>query len=121
MGSTNLSENRRMPSIGDMRSQVAIKTITKTADGQGGFTEAWTTTLDTVWAYVNDISAAERYRGMQQEHRRVLEVWIRYRSDFDATARLIWNGNTIRINSIDYVEDRNRFLRITGEVLMEGQ
>ena len=105
--------------IGDLDQQVVLLADTKTADGQGGYTEAWTT-LATVWANVRDVSAAERARGMQQEHRRTLEIAIRYRSDVDATMRATWNGNTIRFSSIDYYDDRNRFLRITGDVVMEG-
>lgn len=43
----------------ELRHRVTIQTLTQTADGQGGFTDAWADT-QTVWAAVYPMSASQR-------------------------------------------------------------
>jgi len=102
--------------IGKMRERVAIKSMARTADGKGGFTEGFGSTLATVWAKVEALSASEREAGSQVEHARRYEVTIRYLSTVTPAMRLTWGSRTLKIEGLqDLTEERKRFLLLTCE------
>lgn len=102
--------------IADLRERVAIKSETRTVDGRGGYTSAYTTTVDTVWAAVAAESADERTAGMQVEHARRYRVVIRYRADVSSTNRLTWGSKTLKVLGFhDKTNERKRFLVINCE------
>ena len=86
--------------VGDLRERVSIRSLSSSADGKGGFTEAFTSVLATVWAKIDATSGAERVQAMQQEHARTYDVTIRYLSTVTPRMRLVL--------------DDSRVLKITG-------
>jgi SPP1 family predicted phage head-tail adaptor len=61
---------------GLLRNRVQLQRKTRTSDGQGGWTETWTT-YDTTWARVRPLSVDEHQAAMQPDARARYEVTIR--------------------------------------------
>ncbi|GMV06722.1 MAG: hypothetical protein AMXMBFR53_29970 [Gemmatimonadota bacterium] len=74
---------------GMLREVVELQRVTRVSDGQGGWTEAWTT-YATVWARVAPMRATERLTGMQPDARAYYSVTIRAHRGLRAPDRLLW-------------------------------
>lgn len=100
--------------IAELQERVAIKSLSSTADGKGGFTEAFTSTLATVWAKIKTARADERIQGMAQEHVRNYDVTIRYLSTVTPRMRLVLDD--ARVLKIDGIKDpdlRRRWMQLS--------
>jgi SPP1 family predicted phage head-tail adaptor len=76
---------------GKLDRQVVIKTKTDGQDGAGGATQTYTP-LDTVWAEVSSPSGRQMMAGAEVINRAEMRFRMRYRSDFDETARIEHEG-----------------------------
>ena len=92
---------------GDLRHQVLIKSKTLTADGMGGHTEVWTTTLATVRAAIWPVSAKERVQNLQMELEITHKIRIRYLSGVLASMRVYFGSRIFEILSIVNTDERN--------------
>jgi len=90
--------------IGELDQRVELQKFTRSPDGQGGFTETWTTEA-TVWAHVRPQTGREREFADRQTAEAGYLVVIRYRDDVDETWRFKWL-NTGRLMNIRYVQQR---------------
>jgi len=94
-----------------MRHRVTFQRATKTPDGAGGSTLAWST-VETVWADVKPVSGNERYNSMRVEADVSHTVLTRYRSDIFPSDRMVFDSRQMQVKSVINVEERNRYLEI---------
>lgn len=102
--------NKYLPARMDKR--VEIRSVTQVSDGQGGFTESWST-VATVWAYIKPLKEYERMQAMQLESPRSHKITIRYRSGITADQRIVWSGRTFHIKGVINPDEANNFLELT--------
>lgn len=102
--------------IGRMRHRVTLQTETRTADGGGGATIAWTDQA-TVWAEITPLSGSEQLRGMALEGRVTHRIRIRYRSDIAPTAawRVAYGARLFNVRAVLNENERNRFLILLAD------
>jgi SPP1 family predicted phage head-tail adaptor len=82
-----------------MNRRVDIQSVTRTSDGQGGFTESWTTDA-TVWAYITQAKGYEKYQAMQLETPISHKITIRYRDGVTTAQRMVHEGNVFNIKEV---------------------
>ena len=87
---------------GHMDQQITLRTLTRTADGAGGVTEAWADFADdaTVWAAVTFKGASEGLQEGRVNASQVTNFEIYTRSDVTELDALIWEGETYNIRAI---------------------
>lgn len=84
---------------GLLRERVTVERLTGTADGGGGFTQAWAS-LGTVWASVEPVRAAERVEAALQRGVVAYRVTVRNAgagSSAGTQDRLSWRGEVLNI------------------------
>jgi SPP1 family predicted phage head-tail adaptor len=96
--------------IGSMDQRVTLqrRTGSKDAVGQQAFT--WTDVC-TVWAQVQAVRGREFFAAAQAQQEQTVKVRIRYRTDIDATLRLVHKGVEHHITGVIPV-GRNEMLEI---------
>ena len=101
-----------MMRAGPLRHVIAIQEQTDTADGQGGFTVAWSDVsgMGSVRAAIWPIKGAERMEAQKIELKSVYKVRIRYRSGITTKMRIYWAQKTKTFNIIDMAnfDERNK-------------
>lgn len=106
-----------------LRHRIKIQSKTQTADGMGGFTEAWSAGND-VWAMWQPMSGSERVKAMGIEPTLAVKAVIRFRGDdngapyYSAADRVIYRGRTYNIKSISDVDGMQDWLEL---MLAEGE
>ena len=99
---------------GQLDQQVTFRRRTKTADGGGGFTEAWSdfSTDATVWADVHPLYGKE---GMADGGVNASGAWlfhVRNRSDVDEGDQIVWGGEQYNISRVMRRGSREMYLTI---------
>lgn len=106
-----------------LRQRVTIQRKTQTADGMGGWTEAWSTG-DDVWALWQPKSGSERVRAMGLSTDVSVKAVIRFRGDangapyYSAADRLSYRGRTYNITAVIDVDGMQDWLEL---MLAEGE
>jgi len=96
---------------GQMRHKIVIQEKTRTADGQGGWTTAWTDTL-TLWAKMRAPSGLERIEAMRLTGQVQHYLLVYYDSRVNTRHRVKWHdGADWRYLQIDQVLDPNGMRR----------
>lgn len=104
-------------SIADLRTRITfqVPTITKDAGGAQKTTWANIGTTPTVWAqWINDHGSELVLTEAQASVQRAT-VRVRHRSDIVETWRVVKDGETWQVLSIDPVQDRNRWVELRVE------
>ena len=96
--------------IGAMRHRVVLEAPTRTADGGGGASVAWTTVAE-LWAAVEPATGTEGVLGEGIAGRISHEVALRYRSDIEPTMRFRLGARVLEIRAVLDVDERRRMLR----------
>ena len=96
---------------GKLRHRIDLKSPTETNDGKGGVTTTWTTDA-TVWAERYDLKGPEQIQSMQLATPITAKFRIRYRSDVQATWRIVHGDTTYRIVSAPVADARNSMLEM---------
>lgn len=94
---------------GDLRERLTIQQRTSTPDGQGGRDVEWST-LATVWAKVEPLSGTERVQAGAETAVVSHRVTVRYRSDFDASYRIVWRRRVLEITALVSPDARREWL-----------
>ena len=106
-----------------LRQRIKIQSKTQTADGMGGFTEAWSAG-DDVWAMWKPMSGSERVRAMGIAPTLAVKAVIRFRGDeygapyYSAADRVTYQNRTYNITSIADVDGMQDWLEL---MLAEGE
>ncbi len=84
---------------GDLRHRLTIQSKTETADGIGGFSEAWGTFAN-VWGAVWPTSAKELVQNQQLQGQVTHRVRIRYLAGVTTSMRILLGARVLNILSI---------------------
>jgi SPP1 family predicted phage head-tail adaptor len=82
--------------IGELSERLGLERKTRTPDGAGGASVAWTEYAE-VWALVRPMSGRERAHAAREEANALYLVVIRYRDDVLDADRLAWRGRHLNI------------------------
>jgi SPP1 family predicted phage head-tail adaptor len=72
---------------GELNKRIEIQSKTSTADGLGGYSDAWATTKE-VWAAIWPLSAQDVIEGMKTSAQVTHRVRIRYQSGITSAMRI---------------------------------
>ena len=100
--------------IGDLRHRITLETLSRVSDGQGGFTETWST-LATVWAFIKPISSRERLFAESIGYQRSHEVIIRHRTDVTQEMRFTYDSRVFQIKGVKRPDERKAYLILDAE------
>lgn len=89
-----------------MRHTVKLQSVTRTADGMGGFTTSWATEA-TVPAAIWPVSAKERIRSESPTMTTTHRVQIRYHEGVSPKWRVVFGDRYFNIVSVINKEERN--------------
>lgn len=88
-----------MMAAGELKHRIAIQGITRTADGQGGYTEAWSDVV-TVWAKIEALSGRELWQAQQVQSAVTHRITIRYRSDITPAMRIKYGARYFNVDAV---------------------
>jgi len=95
--------------IRDLRQRIKIQSLSRTGDGQGGFTETWTDYL-TLWAAVKPVSAAERIWGQRVESNVSHVITIRWTDLLTTEMRIFFENRIFQIHGIRRENEERWFM-----------
>lgn len=99
---------------GKMRRQITIRTMTRTPDGMGGYTETPVDVPD-IWSEVEPLEGREQLQAMQTGMQRPHRFTIRYRTGMTGAQTIIYATRTFDIKSVVDPEERHRELVIMSD------
>lgn len=100
--------------IAELRHRIVFERVAKVTDGMGGWTTVWST-VATVWAKVEPVSASERIYSQRIETQRSHKVVIRYRNDITTDMRFTYSGRTFQVKGVSIPDERKVYLFIDAE------
>ncbi|MBP3958345.1 phage head closure protein [Gemmata sp. G18] len=99
------------PLFAKLDKRVTLQTETQTADGQGGFTTAWSDVV-TLWASVEPLKGYERMVAQRLDTHLTHRVTLRYRSEVYTARRLVLEGRVLDIKEVLNENEANRYLKL---------
>ena len=94
---------------GDLKEQVTLLQPTRVADGRGGFTTTYTT-FGNVWARVLPVRGVRQLTDAQLQYREAFDFVIRVQEiPITADWRIVYDGRTFTIHSIDDIQTRRQY------------
>lgn len=102
---------------GKMNERITFQAFTKTPDGGGGFTEAWSNIAKTptVWCEVAAKAGREAVVSDRITASMVTLFRIRNRADLNETMQIVWRGSNYNIRGIRREGHNPQFLTIEAE------
>ncbi len=95
--------------IGQLRHRAVIERLTKTPDGQGGFTASWSS-FATVWAEIKPVSASERLRSDRNEILRTHKMRIRFLAGVSGEMRVIFDDRIFQVKGFITPDEHKDFM-----------
>lgn len=99
---------------GQLRHQVDIQSMTRNADGMGGWSEEWTT-LASVRAAIWPKRMMERVEGDKRTSTITHQIRVRYLDGVDETCRVMFGDRIFEVVSVVNPEERGRHLDLMCE------
>jgi SPP1 family predicted phage head-tail adaptor len=100
-----------------MREPVTFERLTRTDDGAGGFTNAWTTISGApVRGMVKPLSGRERWASQRIEATANYRVVVRYFSGLTEADRVVIRGRPCQVRFVANVDMADRWLEIDVEM-----
>ncbi len=93
-----------------------IQTIGGVSDDFFGQNNVDFSTLANVWAKVEERRGTESEKGNQIVATKVVDFVIRYKTGLNEQMRIVYRGNTYKIQGIVNEDARKAFMRITTEI-----
>jgi len=100
--------------IGPLNKRIILQSMTKTADGMGGFSVTWKNEI-TIWAAIWPVSATEQVQAMQTVMTITHRIRIRYVDDIKASWRIKFGEKFFNIISIINPNISNKYLDILAK------
>lgn len=94
-----------------LKKRVTVQNVTRTPDGQGGFTETWTDAAD-VWCSIEPLKAWERYQAAQLQAPVTHKIVMRYNRSVTAQSRLKYGDRVFTVKEVINQKEENRFLTV---------
>jgi len=107
-----MADCRKSP-VANMKHRVAVQSIARVSDGQGGFTESWSTDA-TVWAWVRPVKGFEKFQAAQLQSPVTHKVTIRYRTGVTTKQRLLLGTRVLAIREVLDPGEGHTFLELTA-------
>ena len=107
-----------MSQIGHLRHRVAIANPTRTADGDGGYTDAWVAAEPSpVWARIDTATASniERLVGNTVSAPISHIVTMRWHEGVTTRSRLTYDGRYFNVRGVQNIQERDRWLVLACE------
>ena len=95
--------------IARLKQRISIQEMTRTADGQGGFTESWSE-FASVWAGIEPSSAAERMYAQRIESNVTQKVTIRWLNGVKSEMRIIFEDRILHIHGVRRRDEERWFM-----------
>lgn len=106
-----------MDDPGRMDKRVTLRSMTRTSDGGGGFTET-AVALATMWAHVEPLDGDERLEAMQTGMRRPHRFTVRYREGVTGATSLLYGLRPFDIVSIVDPDEHHDMLVILADEIV---
>jgi SPP1 family predicted phage head-tail adaptor len=100
--------------VGALNKKIELQAATQTADGMGGFSEAYSTQY-TAWSAIWPTSANEQKQAMQTDMIISHRIRIRYRSGVLSSWRIKYKTRYFNIVSIINPNEKNEMLDIMAK------
>lgn len=100
--------------IAELRHRIKFQSLSRVADGQGGWTESWVDFAE-VWAKIRPKSAKERYFAQQIQPTVSHEIVIRWLDGLKTEMRVLFEGRVFQIHGIRREDEERWFLYIDAE------
>lgn len=101
-----------MLNAGELNQRITLQRVTVTSDGQGGKDESWAA-FAAPWANVLPTRGQETLGGTEVTATLATDLLIRFRTDVDATQRVILGDRTLEIQSLSDPDGRREALKLT--------
>lgn len=95
--------------VGNMRRQITIQQQAATQNALGEEIPSWTT-FATCWASIEPMNGRELLAAQQVQSQVNTRITIRYRDGVTPAMRILYKSRYFDIQSIQDIEERNRFL-----------
>ena len=96
------------------RQEVIIQSVVETPDGQGGFTDAWST-FATVQAEVEYMDGKESIDAGRLGVNQLIKLIFRYESGINEKMRVVLNGENLPIRSVINYDNLNQWTNLVIE------
>lgn len=100
--------------IAELRHRIKFQSLSRTPDGQGGFTESWTDFTE-VWAKIIPKNGKERYFSQQIQPVISHEITVRWLEGITTEMRILFEGRIFQIHSIRRDIEERWFITIDAE------
>lgn len=107
--------------IKDLRQRIKFQQMTRTSDGQGGWTESWAdfTAPENdgaeLWAEIKPMSASERYFAQKIEMNTTHKITIRSITGITQEMRIVFEDRIFQINGIRRENEERWWLLIDAK------
>lgn len=102
---------------GQMTRRIVLRTVTRSSDGAGGFTETPVDSAPT-WAYIRPLEGDERIQAMQAGMTRPHEFVLRYRAGLTGATRIVYDSRVFDVRSVvDTDEEHVELVILADEVI----
>lgn len=99
---------------GELDQRVTFQREVRHDDDMGGYSLSWEN-MFTTWAHAHPMSGGEREHSDRLNAQASYRFVIRYRTDFDETNRIMWDGIPYNIRYIGTRGRRAAHIEITAE------
>lgn len=107
--------------IGKMRHRITLLSVTP-AINENGFESELPQEYKTVWAAVTNLHGKEYFEAKAIQAENTVKFTIRFLEGLDQSMKILFQGRTYNITSIDHIKYRKRYMEIQAmEVDMNGQ
>ena len=105
---------------GQLDRRIVIQGFTTSTDAFGQVTRTFST-LATVWAKVEEKVGSEKENGEMISATKMVDFYIRFRSDINEQMRIVYNNKTYKIKAIQNADAREAFQMIRCEYSDAGE
>ena len=97
--------------VASMRHRISVQSRTRSADGQGGFTESWATAVE-IWASIEPTKAYERFQAMQTQTPITHKIKCRYNANITTAKRALFGARIFDIKQVLNIDEGNAFMEM---------
>lgn len=98
-----------------LNNRITVESATTVADAYGGQTVTWSTAYN-LWADIRAVKGREEERLGRLVSVETYLFTVRYGPTLSTDQRIVWNGKTLNIRSVQDRDTKRKYLTIEGEV-----
>lgn len=97
--------------VGSFNRRIQIQSVAPVSDGQGGYTETWTTT-HTIWVSIEQKRQRERITSQKLEDPALFVFMGRYVSGINTKQRILYDSRLFNITRVNNINERGLYMEI---------